>query len=159
MRKFGVSNESGQTILLVEENDCLRTLIRDYLEANGFEVKDAANAAEALRLAGIWGHQEPDLLLTGARLSDASGSWMAGKLRSVSRSRMAVVYLVDEELDMETLGGSDFHVQKPFSFIQLHTAVEEALMEVESKEAGLNPSAWGTKGGATPSSWGTKGIF
>jgi DNA-binding response OmpR family regulator len=142
MRKFGVRNENGQTILLVEGNDCLRTLMREYLESNGFEVKDAPDTSEAMRLAGVWGPNRPDLLLTAAGLPDGSGSWMAGRLRGGRNPRLAVVYLVENELDMDTLGGEDFHVQKPFSFVQLHAAVEEALIEAERKEAAPRPALW-----------------
>lgn len=142
MREFGVRNENGQTILLVERDDCLRTLMREYLEANGFEVKDAGNASEAMRLAGLWGSNRPDLLVASAELPIASGSWIARELKRRSNPRMAVVYLVENELDMDTLGGPDFHVQKPFSFIQLHSAVEEALMEAERKGAMARPALW-----------------
>jgi DNA-binding response OmpR family regulator len=142
MRNFGIRNENGQTILLVEGDDCLRTLMREHLEANGFEVKDAAEASEAMRLAGVWGSKRPDLLLTSAELPNASASWMARELKKRSNPRMAVVYLVENELDMATLDGADFHVQKPFSFIQLLSAVEEALIEAERKGAGARPALW-----------------
>ena len=44
---------------------------------------------------------------------------------------MAVVYLVFDSLSMETFDGADQHVQKPFSFLQLHSAVEGALVGKE----------------------------
>jgi DNA-binding response OmpR family regulator len=142
MRRFGISNENGQTILLVEENECLRTLIREYLEANGFEVKAAPDSAEAMRLAALWGPNRPDLLLTNVHLGDASGSWLAGMLRGRTRERMAVVYLVNGELNMETLNGSDLHVQKPFSFLQLHAAVDEAMAAALKSAPATRPGAW-----------------
>ena len=142
MREFGLRNENGQTILLVEGDDCLRTLMREYLEGNGFEVKDASDASEAMRLAGVWGSYRPDLLLTSADLPNASGSRIARELKKRSNPRLAVVYLVENGLDMDTLGGSDFHVQKPFSFIQLHSAIEEALMEAQRKAEAPRPALW-----------------
>jgi DNA-binding response OmpR family regulator len=141
MRRFGVSNENGKKILLVEQDDCLRVLIREYLDANGFEVKDAGTASEALRMAGAWSHRGPDLLLTEPRLSDASGSWLAGMLRR-DRKDMDVIYLIRDELNMETLHGGDGHVHKPFSFLQLHAAIDEAFLAAEMEEHEPRPAAW-----------------
>jgi two-component system, OmpR family, KDP operon response regulator KdpE len=142
MRKLEACNENGRTILLVEGDHCLRILIREYLEANGFDVKDAPNASEAMRIAGTWGCNKPDMLVADSRLADASGAWLAGKLRESFREGMAVVYLVREELDMQTLDGADRHVQKPFSFLQLHSAIEDAFMTVERSASEVRPVPW-----------------
>lgn len=123
--------KNGKTILLAEGDDCLRLLVREYLESSGFEVKDAPTAKEALRLAGIWGGNRPDLLVSAVHLPDASGSWLAGVLRDRERPGLAVVYLVWDDLNMGTLHGPDRHVQKPFSFLQLHAALEDAFVAVE----------------------------
>src|SRR5690606_11637863 len=116
MRKFEVRNQNGQTILLVEGDHCLRILIREYLEANGYKVKDAPTAQEAMRLAGAWGSNNPNILVADSSLPDATGASLAGKLRERFNESMPAVYLVGGELDMHTLDGEDRHVQKPFSF-------------------------------------------
>lgn len=131
MRIQGTGNMNGTGILLAEGDDCLRILVREYLESDGFEVKDASTAAEALRLAGGWGGGNPKLLVTAMRLPDVTGAQLAGILRRRGRSGLAVVYLVFDELNMETLKGADRHVQKPFSFLQLRSAIEEALAGME----------------------------
>lgn len=127
MKWKATGNGNGAGVLLVDGDDCVRILIREYLEANGFEVKDTASASEALRLAGSWGGSNPKLLVSAVQLPDASGAWLAGLLRRRDRPGLAVVYLVIEELNVETLGGDDRHVQKPFSFLQLHAAIDDAL--------------------------------
>jgi DNA-binding response OmpR family regulator len=119
----------------------LRVLIREYLDANGFEVKDAGAASEALRMASGWGHGGPDLLLTEPRLTDASGSWLAGMLRR-DRKDLDVIYLIRDELNMETLHEGDNHVHKPFSFLQLHAAIDEAFLASEREEHAPRPAAW-----------------
>ncbi len=131
MRIYGPSYGNGLRTLLVDGDDCTRILVREYLEANGFEVKDAATASEALRLAGAWGGEGPRLLVTAAHLPDASGAWLAGALRRGHRPGMAAVYLVYDDLNLETLNGGDRHVQKPFSFLQLHSAIEDGLVARE----------------------------
>lgn len=139
---FGKSSGKGKTILLAEGDACVRILVREYLEANGFEVKDAGSASETLRLAGAWGGRRPDLLVTAAQLPDASGSWLAGVLKDGERPGLAVVYLVWEDLGVETLGGGARHVLKPFSFLQLHEAVEDALVAVEADSLRPRPVPW-----------------
>lgn len=142
MRRFEASNENGGTILLVEKNDCLRILIREYLEANGFEVKDAATASEALWLAGIWGRNRPEMLIIDADICDESGCRLADLLRKRHRADMAVIYLVGGELDMETLDGKDRHVQKPFSFLQLHSSIDDSFAAAEREKLVPMPAPW-----------------
>jgi DNA-binding response OmpR family regulator len=140
------SHGNGLGVLLVDGDDCVRILVREYLEANGFEVKDTATASEALRLAGNWGGGNPRLLVTAAHLPDASGAWLAGLLKRRHMPGLAVVYLVLDDLIVETLNGEDRHVQKPFSFLQLHSAVEEALVSREPD----SPASWRTPGHPAP---------
>lgn len=142
MNLHGTSNGNGKTILLADQDECVRLLVREYLESAGFEVKDAATASEALRLAGAWGRGRPDLLMSAVQLPDASGAWLAGQLRHKNRPDMAAVYLVWDDLNMETLFGPDRHVQKPFSFLQIHEAVEEALVAVEPELPSARPLQW-----------------
>lgn len=137
---------NGLGILLVDGDDCVRILVREYLEANGFEVKDTGTASEALRLAGNWGGSNPKILVTAAHLPDASGAWLAGLLKRRDRPGMAVVYLVLDDLLVETLSGADCHVQKPFSFLQLHAAIEDALV---AQEPDL-PASWAAPRQPTP---------
>lgn len=140
------SHGNGMGILLADGDDCVRVLVREYLEANGFEVKDTATAADALRLAGNWGGGNPKVLVTAAHLPDASGAWLAGLLRRRDRPGLAVVYLVLDDLMVETLHGEDCHVQKPFSFLQLHSAIEDALVAKESDQ----PVSWARPGYPAP---------
>jgi DNA-binding response OmpR family regulator len=142
MRRWETSNANGGTILLVEENDCLRLLLREYLEANGFEVKDAVAASEALWLAGIWGRNRPEMLIIDADIRDESGCRLADLLRKRHRADMAVIYLVKGELDMETLDGMDRHIQKPFSFLQLHSSIDESFAAAERDMLAPKPAPW-----------------
>lgn len=128
----GAQNANGKTILLVDGDDCLRILVREYLEANGFAVKDAPTTAEALRVAGGWGGGRPDLLVSAVHLPDASGAWLAGLLRRRDRPGLAVVYLVYDDMNLDAFDRTGRHLQKPFSFLQLHAAVEDALVTAES---------------------------
>ena len=82
-------------------------------------MKDAGTGAEALRLAGSWGGNDPQVLLTAMYLPDGPGDWLVDLLRRRHRTGMAVVYLVYDEMSAVVLEDGNQHVQKPFSVLQL----------------------------------------
>lgn len=63
-----------QRILLVEDDDDQRSMLRDLLETEGYSVTDVASAEEALEQlqAGTF-----DLMVTDYQLGGATGSWLA----------------------------------------------------------------------------------
>jgi CheY-like chemotaxis protein len=126
----------GAGILLVDADETVRLLVREYLEAQGYAVKDAGTAAEALRLAGSWGGGEPKALLTAMHLPDGPGDWLANMVRRRHRTGLAVVYLVHDEMSAAVLEGDNRHVQKPFSFLELGEAVEGALADARAAAKG-----------------------
>lgn len=128
--------ERGESILLVDPDETVRLLIREYLEAQGHPVKDAGTAAEALRLAGNWGGGDPKVLLTAMHLPDGPGDWLADLLRRRHPTGMAVVYLVYDEMTAAVLEGSNRHVQKPFSVLQLREAIDDALESTRQAASG-----------------------
>jgi len=55
----------GELILLVEDNDNNRMLVRDVLQATGYRVVEAENAEDGLRMAA---EQRPALILMDIQL-------------------------------------------------------------------------------------------
>jgi two-component system cell cycle response regulator DivK len=66
-------------ILVVEDNDRNRELVRDILEFHGFELLEASNALDALALAA---EQLPNLVLMDIELPDLDGQSVLRQLRS-----------------------------------------------------------------------------
>src|SRR2546430_14365691 len=70
-----------ETVLLVEDDDAVRTLTRKMLAAHGYTVLAAGGGAEALELAA--GHTGAvHLLVTDVVLPGVSGRDLAARLRS-----------------------------------------------------------------------------
>src|SRR5262245_66570107 len=69
----------GELILLVEDNDNNRMLVRDVLQATGYRVVEAENAEDGLRLAG---EQKPALILMDIQLPGMSGIEALQRLRA-----------------------------------------------------------------------------
>jgi CheY-like chemotaxis protein len=134
----GIQNGTakGVSILLVDPDETVRLLVREYLESQGYDVKDAGTGAEALRLAGCWGGGDPKVLLAAMRLPDGPGDWLAGLLRRRHPTGMAVVYLVYDEMSAAVHEGEDRYVQKPFSVLQLGEAIEDALESSRANASG-----------------------
>ena len=115
----------GAVVLLVEDEDKLRGLVRGYLEREGLTVLSARSGAEALALAG----NAPDLLLLDLGLPDIAG---AEVLREVRRtSAMPILVLTARASEEERIRGlelgADDYVTKPFSPRELVLRVQALL--------------------------------
>jgi PAS domain S-box-containing protein len=117
------------TILLVEDEDAVRTLARKILERKGYAVLDArcrADARQAFEQAG----GRIDLLLTDVVMPEGSGRELAEELLAVSPG-LRVVFMsgyTDDALIRHGVLESRFRlIQKPFTPDALWTAVGEAL--------------------------------
>jgi DNA-binding response OmpR family regulator len=62
--------EAQNTILIVDDEEEIRLLLREFLEKNGFTVLAAADGQQALKLAG---EQPPDLVITDLLLPKEHG--------------------------------------------------------------------------------------
>ena len=103
-----------QTILVVEDEAKIRSLLRGYLERAGFSVLTTGSGAEALTLAASAG---PDLILLDLGLPDVPGETVAREVRRTSRTPILILTAKAGEEDriagLEL--GADDYVTKPFS--------------------------------------------
>jgi CheY-like chemotaxis protein len=113
----GVSSElalGSETILVVEDQDGLRTLMCEILRRNGYTVLPAENGCEALLLAA--GHTGPiDLMITDLVMPKMGGREVAEQL-PVSHPETKVLYMsgyVDDINELLALGHA--FIDKPFS--------------------------------------------
>jgi len=72
---------SSAVILYIEDNVDNRTLIRRILTAEGYELKEAANAAEALTTLNL---MHPDLILMDINMPDVDGYTLTAQIRAMS---------------------------------------------------------------------------
>jgi len=118
-----------ETILLVEDEENLRTLARNILETLGYTVYEAGNGKEALEFSGT--HDAPvHLLLTDIVMPGISGRVLAKQLLE-RRPNIGIVYMsgytgqtVGEQAVFEE--GSHF-IQKPFTRETLARKIRDAL--------------------------------
>lgn len=104
-----------RTVLVVDDEPHIRTLLRAYLERDGYAVQEAPTGADALRLATA--APAPDAVLLDIGLPDLDGLEV---LRTLRRSSEVPVLLVTARADeVDTLvglgSGADDYITKPFS--------------------------------------------
>jgi CheY-like chemotaxis protein len=85
-------------VLLVEDNDAIRTAFTILLEDSGFRVASAARGADALRLAG---ESRPDVVVLDLGLPDMGGLDVARALTAPGGTRIPIVALTGRALDSE----------------------------------------------------------
>jgi PAS domain S-box-containing protein len=118
----------GERILVVEDEPLVRNIIVLTLQSLGYEVVDASNGEEALRVAKGCGRV--DLLVTDVVMPQMGGRQLAERLRATEPG-LAILYvsgytedaLVRSEISVE---GTAF-LQKPFSPDTLARRVREVL--------------------------------
>jgi CheY-like chemotaxis protein len=124
-----------ETILVVEDEEQVRSLVRRFLQARGYRVFEAANPSEALRLCEAF-PGEIHLLLADVVLPQSGGRKLAEHLL-LMRPRMRVLFMSGyavERLAGEGLlaGGAPF-LQKPFTAEQAASAVRAVLDAPEAE--------------------------
>ncbi len=100
-------------ILIVDDEPQIRTILRGYFVADGFDVVEAGSGAEALQLAG----EGVDLVLLDVGLPDIDGLQVLTTLRQSSDVYVILVTARAEEVD-KLVGlsvGADDYITKPFS--------------------------------------------
>jgi two-component system, cell cycle sensor histidine kinase and response regulator CckA len=118
-----------ETILLAEDEDVVRALVRELLEARGYEILEAAHPDEALRLARK--HSGPiDLLVTDVVMPGMSGRALAEQLE-LERPGVPVLYTsgyASGRIGVDGVPGMPANfIQKPFAAEELAGKVRELL--------------------------------
>lgn len=101
------------TVLVLEDDDGIRTALRLALEDAGFRVQDAPRAEDALRLVS---ENPVDLMLVDLMLGGMDGFTFIRRVRPVSDAPIIVLSARDDTTDIVTAleAGADDYVTKPF---------------------------------------------
>jgi two-component system phosphate regulon response regulator PhoB len=118
-----------RTILVVEDEAALATLLRYNLERQGFRVEEASDGLEALNKVA---EAPPDLVLLDWMLPSLSGLEVCRQIRRRSGSRDLPVIMVtarteDQDAVRGLNTGADDYITKPFSMEALLARVRALL--------------------------------
>jgi two-component system, OmpR family, alkaline phosphatase synthesis response regulator PhoP len=123
-----------KSILVVEDEQKIVTLVQDYLANAGFHSTSAADGRAALQKAR---DERPDLVVLDLGLPQMDGLDVIRALRKESEVPIIVLTARSEESD-KLVGlelGADDYITKPFSPKELVARVRTVLRRVENKPA------------------------
>ncbi len=118
-------------VLVVDDDETLRILLRAHLKQTGHRVLLAASAAEAI--SAVEEHGSPDLAVLDVSLPDSDGFELAQKLRAATDAdQLPIIFLSAnvEETHIEQgrqLGA--VYLTKPYIRTALCNAVDKALAQ------------------------------
>jgi len=119
-----------ETILVVDDQSSVRTLLKDYLVSQGYRVVTANDGQEALFVAR---HERPNLVLLDIMMPKMDGYQFLSAFRRENQAPVIVLSAKEEETDT-VLGlelGADDYVIKPFRMRELLARIRAALRRVE----------------------------
>ena len=129
-------------ILVVDDEEDLREILRFNLEAEGFEVETAASAEEALagfkfQVSGF------SLILLDVMMDKMSGFEMAQRMREAGDNTPIIFLTARDAHDDQLQGfgvGADDYITKPFSFDTVLARVRAVLRRSSSSSLSSSTS-------------------
>jgi DNA-binding response OmpR family regulator len=127
---------NSSTILLVDDEDSIQTLLTYPLERDGYRVVQSRDGEDALRR---FADEDVDLVVLDVMLPRLDGLEVCKRLRSQSNVPIIMLTARGEELD-KVLGlelGADDYITKPFSIREFRSRVRALLRRAATPHAGV----------------------
>jgi DNA-binding response OmpR family regulator len=134
------SGHDPKRILVVDDEEPVRTLLRECLELEGYRVDEAATAQEALdRLAGAPHH----LVTLDLKLGGDDGLELARRIRAQCNVPIVMITgkgeMIDRVVGLEL--GADDYIAKPFHVREVLARVRAVLRRYEGAGSAAEPAA------------------
>jgi len=128
---------AGELVLIVEDNDRNRKLVRDVLQAKGYRTVDTSTAEEGIRIAS---ERLPALILMDLQLPGIDGIEALARLRGDPQTRAIPVVAVTASVMTEdnqriVAAGFDGLQTKPIHVKDFVQAVDHAIARSRKKPA------------------------
>jgi len=125
-----MNNEKGR-ILIIEDDEEMRSLLEDYLEEEGFETDSVGNGSEAFR---ILVREIFDVVITDIRMPGLTGLDIIPGVRKLQPDTSIIVITAfgSEEVHQKAIQrGADSYLEKPLRFQELRRMIHELLSSKE----------------------------
>lgn len=123
------------SILLVEDDNNLGNLLREYLEAKGFAAKLAVNGKEGFE---FFTKGKYDLCILDVMMPVKDGFTLAKEIRAIDK-KIPIVFLTAKSMKEDTIEGfsvgADDYITKPFSMEELLMRLQAILRRTQVSSA------------------------
>jgi len=114
-------------ILVIEDDEEMRSLLKDFFEEDGFEIDSVSNGSEAFRKIA----REPfDLIITDIRMPGLTGLDILPGIKKLQPEVSIIVITAfgSEEVSRKAFDrGATAYLEKPILFNKLRTLVHEMV--------------------------------
>jgi two-component system, OmpR family, alkaline phosphatase synthesis response regulator PhoP len=123
--------DTQRTIMVVDDNPDIITIVKTILEGKGYNVLSASSGQELLNLLT---DRKPDLIILDIMMPEMDGLEVLGRLKAVTETASIPVILLTAKVQYEdVLGGyklgADYYITKPFTSTQLVNGINLLLGE------------------------------
>ena len=129
--QVGAGMDTKRTIMVVDDNPDIITIVKTILEGRGFTVFSASSGPELLSLLPT---QKCDLIILDIMMPEMDGLEVLTRLKGkVETSTIPVILLTAKVQYEDVLGGyklgADYYITKPFTSTQLVNGINLLLGE------------------------------
>jgi DNA-binding response OmpR family regulator len=133
---LGSEDEQLPTILIAEDSDDLRGMLRELLEANGYRILEAADGREAVNVATT---ERPELVLMDLGMPGTDGLSAVNEIREHVSAAETVILIVSayDRLEYRTeaiSAGCSGYITKPVDPAALLRTINLLLRQGEGNE-------------------------
>jgi two-component system, OmpR family, KDP operon response regulator KdpE len=129
-------------LLIVDDEPQIRKLLMITLQSNGYNVREAVSAKEAMLQAS---NHPPDLILLDLGLPDEDGHVVLGKLRQWFTNPIVILSVKKSEEDIIKAldNGANDYLSKPFRTGELLARIRSALRSYNRDDEGASLLTYG----------------
>jgi DNA-binding response OmpR family regulator len=120
-------DNNKKRILVVEDDEEMRSLLKDFIEAEGFEIDSVSNGSEAFR---ILVRELFDLVITDIRMPGLTGLDILPGIKKLQPEAPIIVITAfgSEEVHRRAIErGATAYLEKPLHFHELKTMIHEII--------------------------------